>query len=58
MKDKNLHLTIMRYSMIEAIHWYVISSDDYKVHKKFNHFDDAKKYALTKTYKKNIEIIE
>lgn len=57
MKDKTLSLTVMQFSLIGAQHWYVTSSD-YKIHDKFNHYEDALKYAKNIAYVKNIEIFD
>ena len=54
MKDKKLKLIITRYDLIGATHWYLMT-DDYKVLRRFKHFEDARKYALQRAYAKNID---
>jgi len=50
-------LTIMRHDLIGAPHWYVIDADGKTMHhKKFNHLEDAKRYAETLTSPENIEV--
>jgi len=60
MKDKKLHLMIMRFNLIGAPHWYVTSDDrDHcRIQKKFNEFSDAWNYAKSIAYVKNITTYE
>lgn len=57
MKDKTLHLTISRYDIIGAQHWYVMSLDC-SIHRKYDVFNDAWEYAKSIAYVKNIEVFD
>ncbi len=57
MKDKKLHLHVMRHNIIEAQHWYVLSEDG-GVLGRYNHFEDAWEYAKSIAYVKNIEFFD
>ena len=52
---KNRTISIIQHTMIGAQHWYVISGTG-DIHKKFNHLEDAKRYALRFAYPENIEV--
>ena len=57
MKNKTLRLTILRHSLIGALHWYVTSPDG-RVLRRCNRYEDARRHALKLAYAKNITVYE
>ena len=61
MKDKELQLRIKKYGITAARHWYVFPvclPYPEGISQKFGQYEDARKYALSLAYAKNIETVD
>ena len=60
MKDKALRLSLFKYALTSARHWYIVpdlaTPMPDRAKKRFNHFKDAWEYAKSIAYTRNIVV--
>jgi len=54
-EHEKLTIAILRHEFSGAVHWHVIGSDSV-IHEKFNHFEDAERFALIHVLPEDIEV--
>lgn len=58
MKNKTITAEIQQFNLIGAVHWWVTFNDNDLRTERFNHYEDARKYALVHAYAKNIIVYD